>query len=78
MGWGGLRSWNKGLGGLLQLSVTLSGTVRTFSLGNRELLAQVPLSFREKSCFEVILPRVRLSQVHWCLWHEEQKQGNGS
>ena len=45
---------------------------------NRELPAQVPLSFREKSCFKIILPKIGFSQAHWCLWHREQKQGNGS
>ena len=57
---------------------SLRETGRTFSMGNRELPTQVPLSFRETSCFKVILPRVGLSQAHWRLWHKEQKQGNGS
>lgn len=72
----GLESWNKGLGGLFRLSVTLTEIGRNVSLRNRELLAQVPLVFREKGCFEVILPRAGVSQTQWSLWHKEQAQGH--
>ena len=36
MGWGGLGSWKKGLGGLLQLSDTLSGKLAEPSLWETE------------------------------------------
>ena len=55
-------------------SQLISGKLAEPSLWETELPAQIPLSFREKGCFEVILPRAGLSQAQWHLWHKEQNR----